>query len=101
MRGAETILESALKAGAQLEAVVVTSSTIAVTDPSKPVGYVFTEADVAFSALIAANKNRDEDILSPPGLLYAASKTASERAVWAFRDAHKVTSLSSQSALNS
>jgi len=31
----------------------------------------------------------DEGVLTPGGLLYSASKTASDRAVWRFRDAHK------------
>lgn len=88
-KGNETILASALKAGPQLKGVVITSSTIAVVDPKEP-GYVFTEKDFAANALEKVLKEKGEGVEFPGGLLYAASKTASEKAVWSFRDTKKV-----------
>ena len=89
VRGSETLLESALKAGPQLESVVVTSSTIAVTNPKDEPGYTFTESDFASAALDRAIKERGTGVRTPGGVLYGASKTAAERAVWKFRDEHK------------
>jgi nucleoside-diphosphate-sugar epimerase len=96
VRGAETILNSALKAGPQLTAVVVTSSTVAVVNPVEG-EYVFTEADYATASLEKAIKDRDEGAQTPSGILYGASKTASDRAVWKFREEHKVRIPSHQS----
>jgi nucleoside-diphosphate-sugar epimerase len=87
-KGAETILNSALKAGPQLTSVVLTSSTAAIVNPDKEPNYTFTEADWASAALEKAIKDRDEGVQTPAGVLYSASKTASDRAVWRFRDAH-------------
>jgi nucleoside-diphosphate-sugar epimerase len=89
VRGTETILASALKAGPQLTAVVITSSTIAVVNPVEG-EYVFTESDFASFSLDKALKDRDEGVKTPGGILYGASKTASDRAVWKFREDHKV-----------
>jgi nucleoside-diphosphate-sugar epimerase len=91
VRGAETILASALKAGPQLTSVVITSSTIAVVDPVKG-EYVFTEKDYATFSLEKALKDKEAGVPTPAGVLYGASKTASDRAVWKFREAHKVNS---------
>ncbi|KAH8804668.1 hypothetical protein F5884DRAFT_796833 [Xylogone sp. PMI_703] len=90
VRGNETILASALKAGPQLSSVVVTSSVAAVTNnpPPKP-DYVYTESDFASSALAIADKDKSEGKKTAPGLLYTASKTAAEKVLWKFRDEHK------------
>jgi len=88
-KGSETLLESALKAGPQLASVVVTSSAVAVVDPKEKPGYVFTESDFASVRLAQAIKDKEEGVKTPGGVLYAASKTAAERAVWKFRDQHK------------
>jgi nucleoside-diphosphate-sugar epimerase len=82
-----------LKAGPQLTSVVVTSSTIAVTNPKEEPEYTFTEKDFASAALEAAIKNKEAGEPTPAGLLYGASKTASEQALWKFRDTHKVSML--------
>lgn len=92
IRGTETLLASALKAGPQLTSVVVTSSVVAVVNP-KEGHYVFTEKDYAFVALEKAIKDKEEGATTPGGVLYAASKTAADRAVWKFRDDHKVPRL--------
>ena len=91
VRGAETALGSALKSGPQLTSVVITSSTIAVVNPVEG-EYTFTEKDHATFALEKALKDKEAGEKTPPGVLYAASKTASDRAVWKFRDEHKVSS---------
>ena len=90
VRGAETVLASALKAGPQLTSVVVTSSTIAVVNPVEG-EYVFTEKDYATFALEKALKDKEAGGKTPAGILYGASKTASDRAVWKFRDEYKVS----------
>jgi nucleoside-diphosphate-sugar epimerase len=90
VRGTETILDSALRAGPQLTSVVITSSVIAVVNPTEG-EYTFTEKDYATFALEKALKDREAGVKTPPGILYGASKTASDRAVWKFRDEHKVS----------
>jgi nucleoside-diphosphate-sugar epimerase len=45
-------------------------------------------------ALEKALKDKEAGEKTPSGMLYGASKTASDRAVWKFRDEHKVSSLS-------
>jgi nucleoside-diphosphate-sugar epimerase len=89
VRGAETILASALKAGSQLTSIVITSSLIAVVDPVEG-EYVVTEKDYATFSLEKALKDKEVGVSTPAGVLYGASKTASDRAVWKFRDAHEV-----------
>lgn len=90
--GNEAILESGRKAGPQLSSVVITSSAAAVFDGKKPAPYVFTEADFARSSLEKAEADRKEGVKTNPGMLYGASKVAAERAVWKWRDEHKVSS---------
>ncbi|KAL2060962.1 hypothetical protein VTL71DRAFT_9014 [Oculimacula yallundae] len=89
IRGSEVILESALKAGAQLSAVVITSSAAAVVDSNKPAPYTFTEADFASFAFEKAEADKKEGVVTPPGILYGASKTAADRAVWRWRKEKK------------
>jgi nucleoside-diphosphate-sugar epimerase len=66
--------------------VVVTSSVAAVTNyPAEP-GYVFTEKDFAHVSFDRATKDKAEGVKTPGGILYSASKTAAERAVWKFKN---------------
>lgn len=91
VRGTETILDSALKAGSQLKSVVITSSVIATTNPKEEGSeYTFTEKDWASALLERALKDKDEGVKTPGGVLYGASKTAADRAVWKWREEHKV-----------
>ncbi|MCJ1394595.1 hypothetical protein MMC18_007475, partial [Xylographa bjoerkii] len=84
--GAAGILLSAYKhAGPQLESFVLTSSVAAIVDPSKK-PYDFTEADWNTYSGAKAKELGDK---APGGLLYQASKTEAERAIWAFRDEYK------------
>ncbi|KAH7312962.1 hypothetical protein BKA65DRAFT_600504 [Rhexocercosporidium sp. MPI-PUGE-AT-0058] len=89
IRGSEVLLNSALKAGPQLSSVVVTSSAAAIYDANKPRPYTFDETDFASYALEKAEEDKRNGVLTPPGVLYSASKTAAERAVWRWRDEHK------------
>lgn len=91
VNGTTTLLTSALEqAGPQLEAVVVTSSTAALSNPDAPEGYVVTEADQNSWAVNAA-KNADAiPEASRAMIVYSASKAAANDAVWEFRDKHKV-----------
>ncbi|KIM99734.1 hypothetical protein OIDMADRAFT_104659 [Oidiodendron maius Zn] len=88
VKGTESIFESALKAGPQLISVVVTSSVAAIAQPTEVPGYVFTETDFATSALKRAEKDYAENVKTPPGILYAASKTSAEQVVWNFKNKH-------------
>jgi nucleoside-diphosphate-sugar epimerase len=84
-------MEAALKAGPQLESLVVTSSVAAVSNSPLPPGYVLTESDFATVNLDRANKERGGDVKTPPGVLYSASKAAAERVVWKFKEEQKVS----------
>ncbi|KAF8857237.1 NAD(P)-binding protein [Acephala macrosclerotiorum] len=88
VRGNETILASALKAGPQLTSVVVTSSVVSIINPTEG-PRTFTEKDWASAALEKVIKDKAEGVATSGGQLYAASKTASDRAMWKFRDEHK------------
>jgi len=80
--GTRTILASAIKhAGPQLETVILTSSVVAIKGDHKP-GYSYTEHDwntVAEAEVARLGKN------APGPYIYAASKTAAERAFWEFK----------------
>jgi nucleoside-diphosphate-sugar epimerase len=89
-RGSEVLLASALKAGSQLESVVVTSSVVAIINPPKTPDHVYTEAEFASVNLERAISDRDAGVKSPGNVLYGASKTAADRTVWEFRNEHKV-----------
>lgn len=65
----------------------------AITNYPKPPGYVFTEEDFATVALDTATKDKAEGRKTAPGILYAASKTAADRAVWKFKNEHNVSPL--------
>lgn len=94
--GTRVLLESAVKAGAQLEVVVVTSSVAAVVeldDEKMRTAYAFTEKDFAHSALEKAEREFKAGETAPSGVLYTASKIAAEAEVWKFRDSVKVNRL--------
>ncbi len=87
VNGALSILNSAYKhAGPQLESFVITSSFAAVSDPSKR-RYTFTAADWN---TWAEKEHKRLGAETPSRILYPASKAAAERAIWNFRDEHKV-----------
>jgi nucleoside-diphosphate-sugar epimerase len=50
---------------------------------------VFTEAEFASVYLDIEIKKKIEGVKTAGNVLYVASKTAAERAVWKFRDEHK------------
>lgn len=85
--GTTTLLESALESGPQLKTVVVTSSVIAVVNPRSD-SHIFTESDFASASLSQAQLDLKENRLTPGGILYGASKTAADRAIWEFRSSH-------------
>lgn len=82
--GTRTILDSAINhAGPQLEIVLLTSSVAAIIGGHEP-GYSYTEHDwntVAEAEVARLGK------IAPGPYIYAASKTASERAFWEFKKA--------------
>ena len=66
---------------------MLTSSVAAVMDPRKK-PYAFTEADWN---TYSEEKAKELGTEAPGALLYQASKTAAEQAIWAFRDEYKVS----------
>lgn len=88
VRGATGILKSALEhAGPQLTSFVFLSSGAAIIEPKDDPNYVFTEKDWN---TFAERKVKELGGRASGNLLYNASKAASERAVWEFRDHQKV-----------
>ncbi|KAL8729112.1 MAG: hypothetical protein Q9166_004943 [cf. Caloplaca sp. 2 TL-2023] len=90
--GSLSILNSALHhAGPQLQAFVLTSSFAACNDPSPAQSKVFTENDWNTWAEAKAKSPEFEGLSGEERarVLYSASKTASERAVWAWGDEYK------------
>lgn len=92
VKGVETVLSSALRAGPQLSSVVVTASVATLID-SLEREHTVTEADHASLAFDRAVGDRDEGKTTPSNILYPASKIAAERAVWKFREERKVGNL--------
>lgn len=93
IQGTETIFEASLKAGPQLEGVVVTSSLAAVMNlPAEPYS-VFTEKNFSTLAFDKATADKAAGVSTHPGVLYTASKIAAERAVWEFKKKHNVSGL--------
>lgn len=88
VEGTIGILKSAVKFGStELKSFVLISSVAAVMSPHDP-PYTFTEKD--WNALAEAEVARlGKEIPGPQ--IYRASKTASERAFWKFRDDHDPT----------
>jgi len=82
VNGCISILNSTLAAGPQLASFVLTSSMSAIVDVSKPDDYAFTEDDWNVNGEAVARKEFS------PGPAYGASKAASERAMWQWKEAH-------------
>ncbi|KAL9018466.1 MAG: hypothetical protein Q9185_004243 [Variospora sp. 1 TL-2023] len=92
--GAISILNSALNhAGPRLSSFVLTSSSAACTDPQAPLPKKFTENDWnTWAEAKAKSKDFEElDDGAKGRVLYPASKTAAERAVWEWREKKKVS----------
>jgi nucleoside-diphosphate-sugar epimerase len=85
IRGTLGVLESALTEPS-IKSVVLMSSIAAITGIDKALPHRFTEADWNDAALATVKKMGKE---SPGPLIYLASKVASERAFWKFRDENK------------
>ncbi|RKL18889.1 hypothetical protein BFJ68_g3910 [Fusarium oxysporum] len=82
IQGTLGVLESAITESS-VKSVVLMSSIASIINGSKEAPARFTEADWNDEALAAVKKLGKE---SPSPLIYAASKVASERAFWKFRD---------------
>lgn len=90
VKGSQSILFSALKAGDQLTSVVITSSVASIIDYDNPdPEYCYTEHDFATTAIEKATGDLEAGVHTPANVLYAASKTAADRAVWDFRAKQK------------
>ena len=89
VQGSLSVLQSAFHhAGPQLESFVLTSSLAAISDPEKAAsGYSFSESDWNDWT---ENKCKELGAEAPSQLLYPASKTAAEKAVWGFKNEFKV-----------
>lgn len=82
VHGTQSILTSALSAGPQLKSFIYLSSIAAVLNATPP-PYAFTERDwnnVAEAKVAELGKN------TPGPTIYAASKTAAEKAFWKFKE---------------
>lgn len=79
-------------AGAQLKSFVLTSSFATSSDPSAAMPKTFTESDWNNWAEAKAKSKEFEnlDAEAKAKVLYPASKTAAERAVWKWKDEEKV-----------
>ncbi|KAJ3518460.1 hypothetical protein NM208_g14504 [Fusarium decemcellulare] len=84
-QGTRGVLESAATEPS-VKSVVLMSSVAAITAHDKQLPYRFTEADWNDSALPLVKKLGKN---APGPLIYAASKVASEKAFWEFRDEKK------------
>lgn len=82
VNGNISILNSTLSAGPQLVSFVLTSSVAAIVDISKPDDYAFTEDDWNVNGEVVARKE------FRAGPAYGASKAASERAMWHWKEMH-------------
>ena len=83
--GTTTILNSALKAGPQLKKFVQLSSIVAIMNGA-PAPYTLTEKDWnGFAEPQVKEKGKQ----TPGPITYMASKTASEKALWKFKDENK------------
>ncbi|KAF2444038.1 NAD(P)-binding protein [Karstenula rhodostoma CBS 690.94] len=83
--GTTTILNSALKAGPQLKTILLLSSIVAIMSGDQP-PYTFTEKDWNnWAEPIVAEKGKE----TPGVVTYCASKAASEKVFWKFRDDNK------------
>ena len=82
VNGNISILNSTLSAEPQLVSFVLTSSIAAIVDVSKPDDYAFTEDDWNVNGEAVARKE------FRAGPAYGASKAASERAMWRWKEMH-------------
>lgn len=81
VNGTKAILNSALKAGPQLESFVVLSSIASILNMQPP-PYTLTEKDWNnWAEAKVAEMGKD----TPGPVIYAASKAAAEKAFWAFK----------------
>ncbi|KAL8957333.1 MAG: hypothetical protein Q9193_005367, partial [Seirophora villosa] len=90
--GAISILDSAIRhAGPRLSSFVFTSSIAACTDPQPPLPKTITENDWNTWAEAKAKSKEFEELddFAKGLVLYHASKTAAERAVWQWREEKK------------
>ncbi|KAF4978874.1 hypothetical protein FZEAL_4815 [Fusarium zealandicum] len=85
IQGTRGILESAL-GESSIKSVVVMSSIAAITIVDKELPYRFTEADWNYPALDLVKKLGKN---APGPFIYFASKVASEKSFWEFRDEKK------------
>ena len=85
VRGTTSILNSALKHGSNVKRVVLTSSYVAVFEPTT-VPRVFNESNWN-DAAVEAVKTKGSAV--SPQIIYQASKTLAEKAAWEFVAAHK------------
>ncbi|EPS43583.1 hypothetical protein H072_2369 [Dactylellina haptotyla CBS 200.50] len=84
--GAISILHSTKKLGTKVKTFVQMSSIVAVWDPSIDTAYTFSEKDwnnYSYALCQKMGKN------TPGFMIYMASKSESEKAVWEFRDTEK------------
>jgi len=85
VRGTTSILNSALKHGNNVKRFVLTSSVVAIREPTT-VPRVLTESDWN-NADVEAVKTKGS--AAGPIAVYFASKSLAEKAAWGFVDAHK------------
>ena len=85
VRGTTSILNSALKHGSNVKRLVLTSSVVAVREPTA-VPRAFTESDWN-NADVEAVKTKGA--AAGPVAMYMASKSLAEKAAWEFIAAHK------------
>jgi nucleoside-diphosphate-sugar epimerase len=80
--GTQTLLNSALKNGKDLSSMVIMSSIVAITSPRGP-GHVYSEKDWNETSEVEVAQHGAKAASID---IYAASKTAAEKAFWKFRD---------------
>jgi len=85
VRGTTSILNSALKHGSTVKRFILTSSAVAILEPT-PVPRAFTENDWN-NAAVEAVKTKGSAAGSVT--IYLASKTIAEKAAWDFINAHQ------------
>jgi nucleoside-diphosphate-sugar epimerase len=85
INGTVRALESAVKEP-KIKSFVLMSSITAMLQMNRTGDYTYTEADWnTFAEAAVAEQGK----ANPGRIIYSASKTAAERALWKFRDEHK------------
>jgi nucleoside-diphosphate-sugar epimerase len=85
INGTVRALESAVKEP-RIKSFVLMSSITAMLGMQRTGDYTYTEADWnTFAEAAVAEQGKS----TPGRIIYSASKTAAERALWKFRDEHK------------